>query len=61
MDMTCVTGRNPYGHCGSAACCPEPVRCCAGCPEDCNIRCGWIEKTDRHGAKSLAMTEEEEQ
>lgn len=46
----CVTGRNPYGHCGAAASCPEPYSCCAACPEDCNSRCGWAQmKTDKEG------------
>ena len=59
MDMKCVTGMNPYGHCGSAACCPEPYRCCAACHEDCNIRCGYTEKrADCHAPSGLAMTEE---
>jgi hypothetical protein len=43
MSMGCITGMNPYGHCGSAQCCPEPYDCCGACPLDCNIRCGWIE------------------
>ena len=38
----CVTGKSGSGHCGAAAFCSEPYQCCAECPEDCNIRCGWI-------------------
>ena len=37
----CVTGLSPTGHCGAATCCVEPYDCCAACPMDCNIRCGW--------------------
>lgn len=40
-DRNCVSGLNPYDICGSAAVCSEPVRCCAGCKMDCNIRCGY--------------------
>ena len=42
--MKCVTGFNPYGHCGSAACCGTGHKCCVSCSEDCNIRCGWVDK-----------------
>lgn len=40
----CITGKSPSGHCGSAAFCPGPHRCCASCKEDCNIRCGFLEQ-----------------
>lgn len=40
----CITGQSRSGHCGAAYYCAEPVDCCAKCNNDCNIRCGWIEK-----------------
>lgn len=43
FDSQCVTGLNPYGHCGSAACCTEPYTCCKDCPDPCNSRCGYLE------------------
>lgn len=43
MNQSCKTGLNPYGICGAAGC-DQPYDCCLNCPEDCNIRCGWIEK-----------------
>lgn len=43
LNSQCVTGLNPYGHCGSAACCSEPYNCCKDCPDPCNSRCGYLE------------------
>lgn len=45
----CVTGKSGNGHCGAAAYCPEPYKCCAECPESCNIRCGWIDGQEPKG------------
>ena len=39
----CVTGLNPHGNCGAAACCSEPYNCCKDCPDPCNSRCGYLE------------------
>ena len=38
----CITGKNPYGTC--PCCGADGMKCCAGCEEDCNGRCGWCEK-----------------
>ena len=40
----CITGQSGSGRCGAAYYCAEPVDCCAKCNDDCNSRCGWIEK-----------------
>lgn len=40
----CITGQSGSGRCGAAYYCTEPVDCCAKCNNDCNGRCGWIEK-----------------
>lgn len=40
----CITGQSRSGRCGAAYYCAEPVDCCAKCNNDCNGRCGWIEK-----------------
>ena len=40
----CTTGQSRSGRCGAAYYCAEPVDCCAKCNNDCNGRCGWIEK-----------------
>jgi hypothetical protein len=40
----CITGQSGSGRCGAAYYCTEPVDCCAKCNDDCNSRCGWIEK-----------------
>lgn len=40
----CITGKSGSGICGTAAYCDKPYKCCSQCPEDCNIRCGWIEE-----------------
>ena len=40
----CITGQSESGRCGAAYYCTEPVDCCAKCNDDCNSRCGWIEK-----------------
>ena len=63
MNDKCITGLSPLGHCGAAACCPEPYDCCAKCKEDCNIRCGYLpdpkkEETDHDPHKNLHNTEE---
>ena len=42
----CITGQSKSGHCGAAAYCLEAYRCCIHCPLDCNIRCGWVVKTE---------------
>lgn len=46
MNENCITGLSPTGHCGAAHYCSEPYTCCAACPEDCNIRCGWLEEKE---------------
>ena len=43
LNKQCVTGLNPYGHCGSAACCTESYTCCKECPDSCNSSCGYLE------------------
>lgn len=43
LNKQCTTGLNPYGYCGSAACCSEPYTCCKDCPEPCNSKCGYLE------------------
>ena len=43
-DKRCVTGLNPYGQCGAAACCAEPYPCCKDCPDPCNSQCGYLEE-----------------
>lgn len=40
----CIAGKSKSGICGSAYYCSAPYACCVNCPEECNIRCGWIEK-----------------
>lgn len=40
----CITGQSRSGRCGAAYYCTEPVDCCAKCKNDCNGRCGWIDK-----------------
>ena len=40
---SCITGMSPSGHCAAAACCANEYTCCLQCPEQCNIRCGWID------------------
>ena len=39
----CITGKSSSGICGAAAYCDTEYNCCAQCPDDCNIRCGWLE------------------
>lgn len=46
MNNACITGLSPSGHCGAAAYCSEPRKCCAGCGLDCSIRCGWLNQED---------------
>lgn len=56
----CITGKNPNGTC---ACCGNEgtVDCCAQCPEDCNVRCGWLDKKEScatsHDEKSEEVDE----
>lgn len=40
----CITGKSKSGICGAAAYCDTEYKCCAQCPDDCNIRCGWLEE-----------------
>lgn len=40
---SCITGMSPSGHCGAAAYCSNEYACCLQCPEECSIRCGWID------------------
>lgn len=40
----CITGKSQSGICGAAAYCDMAHKCCAQCPDDCNIRCGWLEE-----------------
>lgn len=43
---SCITGCSPTGHCGAAAYCSEDYTCCFQCPEDCSIRCGFLDAED---------------
>lgn len=40
----CIAGKSQSGICGAAAYCDTAHKCCAQCPDDCNIRCGWLEE-----------------
>lgn len=42
--VRCIAGKSKSGICGSAYYCSAPYVCCVNCPEECNIRCRWIEK-----------------
>lgn len=42
--VRCIAGKSKSEICGSAYYCSAPYACCVNCPEECNIRCGWIEK-----------------
>lgn len=42
--VRCIAGKSKSGICGSAYYCSAPYVCCVNCPEECNIRCEWIEK-----------------
>lgn len=42
--VRCIAGKSKSGICGSAYYCSAPYACCVNCPEECNIRCEWIEK-----------------
>lgn len=42
--VRCIAGKSKSGICGSACYCSAPYACCVNCPEECDIRCGWIEK-----------------
>lgn len=44
LNSNCTTGLSPTGHCGAAHYCDQPYDCCQNCSEECNMRCGWIEK-----------------
>lgn len=44
LNNSCKTGMSPFGRCGAAACCDEPVDCCMNCDKDCNSRCGHTEE-----------------
>lgn len=43
----CITGQSGSGLCGGAAYCSEPYTCCAQCSNDCNGRCGWLDKPEK--------------
>lgn len=43
LNVSCITGMSPSGHCGAAACCANECTCCLQCSEDCNMRCGFID------------------
>ena len=43
---SCITGCSPTGHCGAVAYCSEDYTCCFQCPEDCSIRCGFLDAED---------------
>ncbi len=49
----CITGYSKSNYCGAAAYCGEPYKCCAACPEDCNIRCGWLLKKQETEEKKM--------
>jgi len=53
----CITGKSGSGKCGAAAYCDTEYKCCAQCPDDCNIRCGWLEEH----CLSAAETQDEKQ
>lgn len=42
--VRCIAEKSKSGICGSTYYCSAPYVCCVNCPEECNIRCGWIEK-----------------
>lgn len=42
--VRCIAGKSKSGICSSTYYCSAPYVCCVNCPEECNIRCGWIEK-----------------
>ena len=48
----CITGKSQSGICGAAAYCDTAYKCCAQCPDDCNIRCGWLEECCQSAAGS---------
>lgn len=48
----CITGKSRSGICGTAAYCDTTYKCCAQCPDDCNIRCGWSEEHCQSAAGS---------
>ena len=48
----CITGQSRSGFCGTAAYCEETYDCCAQCPDDCNIRCGWLKERCQPAAES---------
>ena len=53
----CITGKSKSGICGAAAYCDTEYKCCAQCPDDCNIRCGWLEER----CQSAAETQDKKQ
>lgn len=48
----CITGKSKSGICGAAAYCDTEYKCCAQCPDDCNIRCGWLEERCQTAAET---------
>lgn len=48
LNNSCITGMSPSGHCGAAAYCNSDVDCCLQCDQECNGRCGWIEKEENN-------------
>lgn len=48
LNNGCITGMSPSGQCGAAACCNSDVDCCLQCDQECNGRCGWIEKEENN-------------
>lgn len=54
MNERCITGLSLSGQCGAAAYCNNGYSCCAKCPEDCNIRCGWLDGNRREQSNGKA-------
>lgn len=48
LNNGCITGMSLSGQCGAAASCNSDVDCCLQCDQECNGRCGWIEKEENN-------------
>lgn len=59
--VKCITGQSGSGLCGAAAYCDKKYTCCSQCPDDCNIRCGWIpEKSCQPAVETLDEKQQED-
>lgn len=56
----CIAGKSQSGICGAAAYCDTTYKCCDQCPDDCNIRCGWLEERCQSAAGSLADRQQDD-